>query len=167
MKLANKVYWVVRGSKEYEILTERVSPTIEMVRKREAHSKIQVSKNVKSLTKMFPATARKVQEQLAANDVVEIAPPGDTSQLQLLQTMAENADPLLHENVTKALQEGDLYVNNRLEGSARGLYGSDIAPGAQLPTNIGRIEYCNNVASDNARGQYGHRVGYGKSFMDD
>lgn len=124
---------------------------------------MQVSKDVKDLADMFPAVKETIQ-RLAADDVLDIAPPGNIRRLQLLKDLAADTDPMIEQSARQELLSGHVFGKATASDDTQVMYGDEVGEGA---THAGaRHQYQNVSATRRAKVQYGNRVGMKGSFWD-
>ncbi|KAK3711905.1 hypothetical protein LTR37_009423 [Vermiconidia calcicola] len=103
------------------------------------------------------------RRNLAAADLAELAPPGDSRRLNLLLATAKDVDPILFDRAAQVERKGHYFENAKLAGRAKAFHGNQYAVGAQDPGT--RHEFRNVSASDEAMAFYGDTVGM-PSFWD-
>lgn len=106
---------------------------------------------------MFPAQIEKVQHDLAAIELKEIAPPGNTERLELLSAESEDIDPILNQVVVEATRGGHFYHNMIAKDDAKVSYGNQLVPGAKDPNT--RHSYHDSTVEGRAHAHYGDIVG--------
>ena len=153
----NKIRWILRDSNVFKTLSERVRSSKTLLKMMTTDDSLQVVKNVKSLTEMFPAATQKAQDQLAAVELEEVAPPGNSQRLELLLEAAKDVDPILYERAADVKREGHYYENATLADRAIVVFGNQLALGAQDPGT--RHEYRNISVSGDTKAIIGDRVG--------
>jgi len=127
------------------------------------HPDRRVSTNVEQLTKLFPATTERVQEQLATLDLMDIVPPEtahEREDLARLQNFSVGVDPAMRAVAREA--ERHCYSRMIQEGNANVLNGDEIARGVADTWRGTRYEL--GEARGHARVQNGDRYGMPSDF---
>lgn len=102
---------------------------------------------------------------MAAEDLAEIAPPGNTLHLELLKNVARDADPVLEQLASQALITGHMYYGIVASDRAKVLYGNQTGEGGVDPGY--RNIYKDAIAKGDAKVQYGSNFNMKKDFWDD